>query len=100
MEQRYIAVSAVIHDGLSVVEVASRFGVSRQRIQSWLLKYEKSGLPGLITHSHKPRSCSHQISAEFDVLICEMRRRNPIWGLKRIGYELAKKGLTEVDPGY
>jgi transposase len=32
MEQRYQAVSAVIHDGLSVVEVANRFGVSRQTI--------------------------------------------------------------------
>jgi transposase InsO family protein len=96
MEQRYQAVSAVIHDGLSVVEVANRFGVSRQTIHSWLLKYEKSGLPGLTNHSHKPRSCSHQISAEIDVLICEMRRRNPIWGPKRIEYELAKKKITEM----
>ena len=97
MEQRYQAVSAVIHDGLTVIEVASRFGVSRQTIHSWLLKYEKSGLPGLINHSHKPRSCSHQISAEIDVLICEMRRRNPIWGPKRIEYELAKRKV-EVMP--
>jgi len=77
MEQRYQVVSAVIHGGFSVVEVTSRFGVSRQTIHSWLLKYEKSGLPGLTNHSHKPRSCSHQIIGEIDVLICEMRRRNP-----------------------
>jgi transposase len=96
MEQCYQAVSAVIHDGLSVVEVVSRFGVSRQAIHSWLLKYEKSGLPGLINHSHKPRSCSHQISAEIDVLICEMRRRNPIWGPKRIEYELAKRNVEAM----
>ncbi len=96
MEQRYQAVSAVIHDGLSVVEVASRFGVSRQTIHSWLLKYEKSGLPGLINHSHKPSSCSHQISAEIDVLICEMRRRNSIWGPKRIEYELAKRKVEAM----
>ncbi len=96
MEQRYQAVSAVIHDGLSVIEVASRFGVSRQTIHSWLLKYEKSGLPGLVNHSHKPRSCSHQISAEIDVLICEMRRRNSIWGPKRIEYELAKRKVEAM----
>ena len=77
MEQRYQAVSAVIHDGFSIVEVASRFGVSRQTIHSWLFKYEKSGLPGLTNHSHKPKGCSHQISSAVDVLICEMRRRNP-----------------------
>ena len=90
MEQRYQAVSAVIHDGFSVVEVASRFGVSRQTIHSWLAKYEKSGLPGLTNHSHKPQGCSHQISAEIDVLICELRRRNPGWGPRRIEFELAK----------
>jgi transposase len=41
MEQRYPAVSAVIHDGLSVAEVANRFGVLCQRINFWLLKYQK-----------------------------------------------------------
>ena len=96
MEQRYQAVSAVIHDGFSVVEVASRFGVSRQTIHSWLLKYEKSGLPGLTNHSHKPRSCSHQISGEIDVLICEMRRRNPGWGPRRIEFELNKAQIQPM----
>ena len=97
MEQRYQAVSAVIHDGFSVVEVASRFGVSRQTIHSWLLKYEQSGLPGLTNHSHKPKGCAHQISADIDVLICEMRRRNPGWGARRIEFELAK-AKTEPMP--
>ncbi len=32
MEQRYQAESLVIHDGESVVEVARRFGVSRQTV--------------------------------------------------------------------
>jgi len=32
MEQRYQAVSLVIHDGESVVEVARRFGVSRRML--------------------------------------------------------------------
>ena len=34
MEQRYQAVSLVVHDGESVVEVARRFGVSRQTIHA------------------------------------------------------------------
>ena len=96
MEQRYQAVSAVIHDGLSVVEVASRFGVSRQTIHSWLLKYEKSGLPGLTNHSHKPKSCSHQMNSDIDVIVCEMRRRNPNWGPRRIEFELAKLGVDSM----
>jgi uncharacterized protein YjcR len=36
MEQRYQAVLAVQADGLSVVEVAEKLGVSRQTVHSWL----------------------------------------------------------------
>ena len=39
-EQRYQAVLAVIADGRSVVEVAGRWGVSRQTVHAWLARYE------------------------------------------------------------
>jgi len=45
MEQRYQAVSLVVHDGESVVEVVRRFGVSRQTIHAWLARYERRGTP-------------------------------------------------------
>jgi transposase len=96
MGQRYQAVSAVIDAGFSVVEVASRFGLSRQRIHSWLLEYEKSGLPGLINHYQKPNGCSHHFSSQIDVLICGMRRRNRGWGPKRIEFELSKSGVSPM----
>jgi transposase-like protein len=35
-EQRYQAVLAVISDGLSISQVASKVGVSRQTLHSWL----------------------------------------------------------------
>src|SRR5207247_6353474 len=47
VEQRYQAVLAVIRDGVPVVEVASRFGVSRQAVHRWLRRYEAQGLGGL-----------------------------------------------------
>ena len=46
-EQRYRAVLAVISEGHTVIEVAARFGVSRQTIHAWLAKYEADGLEGL-----------------------------------------------------
>jgi hypothetical protein len=39
MEQRYQAVTFVVHDGESVVEVARRFNVSRQTVHAWLARY-------------------------------------------------------------
>ncbi|EJO89729.1 hypothetical protein MCOL_V206050 [Mycobacterium colombiense CECT 3035] len=46
-EQRYQAVLAVISDGLSISQVASKVGVSRQTLHSWLARYEAEGLDGL-----------------------------------------------------
>jgi predicted nuclease of restriction endonuclease-like RecB superfamily len=39
-EQRYQAVLAVISDGLSILQVAQKVGVSRQTLHSWLARYE------------------------------------------------------------
>ncbi len=37
-EQRYQAVLAVISDGLSISQVASKVGVSRQTLHSWVVR--------------------------------------------------------------
>jgi transposase len=44
MEQRYDAVVGVIRDGLTVTEVARKFGVSRQSVCTWLARHEAGGL--------------------------------------------------------
>ena len=48
VEQRYQAVLAVIRDGVSVVDFAQRFGISRQAVHRWLKWYEAQGLSGLV----------------------------------------------------
>jgi transposase InsO family protein len=40
VEQRYDAVMEILRDGLSVTEVAERYGVSRQSIHAWITRYE------------------------------------------------------------
>jgi transposase-like protein len=47
MEQRYDAVLGVVRDGFSVTELARKFGLSRQRVHSWLQRYEAGGLGAL-----------------------------------------------------
>ena len=61
VEQRYQAVLAVISDGLLISQVASKVGVSRQTLHSWLARYEAEGLEGLLDRSHRPASCPHQM---------------------------------------
>lgn len=96
MEQKYQAVLAVIRDGLTIVEVANRFGVSRQSVHSWLLRYEMEGITGLTERSHKPERCEHQMSSHVEVRVIELRRQNLFWGPKRIQYQLLREGIDPL----
>lgn len=95
-EQRYQAVLAVISDGLSISQVASKVGVSRQTLHSWLARYEADGLDGLVDRSHRPISCPHQMCAEVEAAVLELRRSRPYWGPRRLVFELGKRGVEPV----
>src|SRR5215207_7928644 len=95
-EQRYQAVLAVIADGCTVVEVAGRFGVSRQSVHAWLAKYEAEGLAGLEDHSHRPRSSPVQMPADVEALVLELRREHRGWGPRRLVHELSRRGVDPV----
>ena len=98
MEQRYQAVLAVVQDGWKVTEVAARLGVSRQSVHAWIARYEQGGLAALADRSHRSSGCPHQISAEIEATICELRRQHPGWGARRIEHQLARDGLEPI-PG-
>lgn len=95
-EQRYQAVLAVISDGLSISQVAGKVGVSRQTLHAWLARYEAEGLDGLADRSHRPVSCPHQMPAEVEARLLELRRSRPYWGPRRLVFELAKRGVKPV----
>ena len=94
-EQRFNAVMEVLRDGLTVIEVAERYGVSRQAVHGWLRRYRTGGLEALADRSHRPDSCPHQMPAEVEARLCELRRHHPGWGQRRLAHELARDG---VDP--
>ncbi|MGW3608174.1 IS481 family transposase [Micromonospora sp. NPDC005161] len=89
-EQRYRAVLEV-EAGLSVTEVAERFGVSRQAVHRWLGWYRGHGLDGLAERSHRPHAHPAQTPAEVEAVICELRRNHPRWGQRRLHYELGRR---------
>jgi transposase InsO family protein len=95
-EQRYQAVLAVISDGLSISQVASKVGVSRQTLHAWLARYEAEGLDGLMDRSHRPASCPHQMPADVEAALLELRRSRPYWGPRRLVFELAKRRVVPV----
>jgi transposase len=95
VEQRYQAVLEVLN-GATVTEVAGRYGVVRQTVHDWLRRYGKEGLAGLVDRSSKPQTCPHQMLAEIEVRITELRRAHPSWGPRTIGYHLSQEGVGPV----
>ena len=95
-EQRYQAVLAVISDGLSICQVAGKVGVSRQTLHAWLARYEAEGLEGLVDRSHRPANCPHQMPADVEAMLLELRRSRPYWGPRRLVFELAKRKVAPV----
>ncbi|SEC45384.1 Transposase InsO and inactivated derivatives [Streptomyces melanosporofaciens] len=97
VEQRYRAVLAVLA-GATVTEVAASLGVSRQTVSGWKSRYEASGLAGLADRSRRPVSCPHQASAEVEAAVCELRRKHPRWGPRRIAHVLERSGAVSPVP--
>ena len=94
-EQRYRAVLEVMA-GVPVTEVADRYGVSRQSVHAWLVRYRDEGPPGLADRSHKVRAHPWQIPAELEAAVCELRRAHRKWGPKRLVFEMGRRGLGTV----
>ncbi|WP_262706422.1 MULTISPECIES: IS481 family transposase [Streptomyces] len=97
VEQRYRAVLAVLA-GATVTEVADSLGVSRQTVSGWKSRYQASGLAGLADRSRRPASCPHQASAEVETAVCELRRKHPKWGPRRIAHVLERSGTVSPVP--
>ncbi|WP_432138372.1 IS481 family transposase [Streptomyces sp. bgisy154] len=97
VEQRYRAVLAVLA-GATVTEVAASLGVSRQTVSGWKSRYEAAGLAGLADRSRRPASCPHQASAEVEAAVCELRRKHPRWGPRRIAHVLERSGAVAPVP--
>ena len=94
-ETKYQAILAVIADGRTVAEVATQWKVDRRTVHRWLARYEGEGLEGLAERSHRPASCPHQMGAEVEALVLELRRAHRYWGARRLVLALVRKG---VDP--
>jgi len=95
MEQRYRAVLEA-EAGAPVTEIAARHGVSRQSVHAWVRRYKAGGLAALADRSHRPHSCPHQIAAEIEAAVCELRRSHPRWGPARLAFELGRRDITPV----
>jgi transposase InsO family protein len=91
VEQRYLAVREVLDTGATVTDVARRYGVDRRTLHRWLVRYAGQGLGALSDRSSKPDRCPHQMPAEIEARVVELRRTHPGWGPRTIGNRLRRE---------
>lgn len=95
MEYRYRAVCEVL-GGSPIGEVAVRYGTTRQSLDAWRARFKQEGMDGLVDRSRRPHVSPTKLCADVEALICQMRRKHPRWGARRISYELGRQGLERV----
>lgn len=91
VEQRHKAVLEVLEAGAKITDVALRYGVDRTTLHRWLVRYANRGLGALTNRSCKPDRCPHQMSAEVEARIVEIRKTHPAWGSRTILSKLRKE---------
>jgi hypothetical protein len=71
-----------------VVEVAVRYGASRQSVYTWKARYEREGLAGLEERSRRPHHSPHRLAGvnavEFDTVLAVSGVRNVLPRAQRI----------------
>lgn len=80
--------------GDSVAEVCRRRGISRETYYLYRRRYGEEGLAGLKPRSRRPRVSPGRIDPLLEAEICELRRRHPRWGARRIRAELRRAGVA------
>lgn len=91
-EYRYRAVLEVL-SGAGIGEVAVRYGTSRQSLHTWRQRFQEEGRAGLLDRTRRPHCSPQRLSAKLEAMICELRRRFPRWGARRISFELHRQGV-------
>jgi transposase InsO family protein len=80
MEQRERFMHDHRLDLYTMVELCTRYGISRKTGYKWLGRFEDAGRQGLQERSRAPHACPHRIAEEVATLICAARRQHPSWG--------------------
>jgi transposase InsO family protein len=80
--------------GISVTELAHRFGISRKTAYKWLRR-EAASEP-LIDRSRRPRCSPMQTAEVYERAVVALRQQHPCWGGRKLHRVLLNQGHDEV----
>jgi transposase InsO family protein len=84
MDQRVQFIADYQRDVFDVAELARRYRISRKTAYKWLDRYAAGGPAALGDRSRRPRHSPHAIAEAIAAALCEVRRRHPTWGAKKL----------------
>lgn len=96
VDERRELVTAVMTGDESVSAACRRLGVSRQTAYKWLGRARTEGDAGLVDRSRRPKLSPRRTSAEMEERVCELRRRHPAWGGRKLHHRLKALGVERV----
>jgi hypothetical protein len=84
-EQRFNAVMEVLRDGLTVIEVADRYGsAAKPSTPGFAATPQVAWTPWPTAPIGPGIARPHQMPAQVEARLCELRRRHPQWGQRRL----------------
>jgi transposase InsO family protein len=98
MDERLQFVADVRRGSEEMSVLCRRYGISRKTGYKWMARYEADGAAGLTERSHRPHTCPHATARDAVEALCELRRRHPTWGPKKLLAILARRRPTLVVP--
>jgi transposase InsO family protein len=95
MEERLRFVARLL-DGEGMSAVCREFGISRKTGYKIFNRYKQEGLDALCDRSRRPVRYAHQLPAQIERLIVELKRAKPHWGARKIRELLVRRLAADV----
>src|ERR1044071_9795406 len=81
-------------ESLSLSELCRRYGVSRPTAYKWL---ERADFQQPMTdRSRRPHTSPRRTEPAIEAIVCELRRRHPAWGGRKLHHYLRRQGYLPV----
>jgi transposase InsO family protein len=96
VDRRLELIEGVVVLGEPVAEMSRRLRVSRPTAYKWLGRYREQGEAGLADRSRKPTHSPRRTAGVVEELVCDLRRRHPAWGGRKLHHRLKAQGLELV----
>lgn len=98
VSQRQELMTLAAAGGLSVAELARRFGVSRKTVYKWMNRQAAHGSAGLTDQSRRPRHSPHRTPDAIQQQVLSLHQQHPAWGGRKLHHRLRHLGLNPPAP--